>query len=147
SAGNDNKWTPRGRSISMAEDTMKGFSETFRALLALWFVLALTIFPSVRVNAQVSGATLSGTVTDTSGAVIPGVMSAIKNTATGIVRNLTTDEAGFYSAPNLQAGSYEVTASAAGFNRVVQSNITLTVGAQQQLNISLKVGEIAQVVE
>ncbi len=123
------------------------FSERFCSALSLFFVLALTLFPTVPANAQVSGATLLGTVTDTSGAVIPGVMIAIKNTATGVVRNLTTDEAGFYSAPNLQAGSYEVTASAAGFNRVVQSNITLTVGAQQQLNISLKVGEIAQVVE
>ena len=126
---------------------LRGSSERFSVALSVLFVLGLTLFPAMQARAQVSGATLLGTVTDTSGAVIPGVMIAIKNTATGVVRNLTTDEAGFYSAPNLQAGSYEVTASAAGFNRVVQSNITLTVGAQQQLNISLKVGEIAQVVE
>ena len=98
-------------------------------------------------HAQVTGATLSGTVTDATGAVIPGVMVSIKNTATGIVRSLKTDEAGFYSAPNLLAGSYEVTASAPGFSTVVQSNILLTVGAQQQLNISMKVGETAQIVE
>src|SRR5881296_137580 len=129
------------------EATMSRLSGVFRALLAVCFVLAFTLFPAVPTNAQVTGATLSGTVTDTSGAVIPGVTISIKNTATGIVRNVTTDEAGFYSAPNLQAGSYEVTASVAGFNRVVQSNITLTVGAQQQLNITMKVGETAQVVE
>jgi hypothetical protein len=98
-------------------------------------------------NAQVTGATLSGTVTDASGAVIPGVMVSIKNRATGVVRDLRTDEAGFYSAPNLLAGVYDVTASAAGFSTVVQSNIALAVGAQQQLNISLKVGESAQTVE
>src|SRR3989475_6821314 len=131
----------------MAEVTMRVFSEMFRALLALCFFLALILFPSVAANAQVTGATLSGTVTDTSGAVIPGVMVSIKNRGTGVVRNVSSDEAGLYSAQNLLAGSYDVTASAAGFSTVTQSNITLTVGAQQQLNISMKVGETAQVVE
>src|SRR5947209_18765736 len=100
-------------------------------------LLISLILSSVAAHAQVTGATLSGTVTDTSGAVIPGVMVSIKNSATGVVRNVSTDEAGFYSAPNLIAGNYDVTATEAGFNTAVQSNITLGVGAQQQLNISL----------
>src|SRR5437879_4592650 len=74
-------------------------------------------------------------------------MIAIKNRDTGVVRNVSTDEAGFYLAPNLLAGNYEVTASAAGFSTVTQPNIGLAVGAQQQLNISMKVGETAQVIE
>ena len=86
---------------------MREFSETFRVLLGLCFVLALTLFSGVPANAQVTGATLSGTVTDTSGAVIPGVMIAIKNRATGVVRNVSSDEAGFYSAPNLLATRFE----------------------------------------
>src|SRR5438034_800721 len=131
----------------MAEVTMRGFSEMFRALLSIFFVIALGVCSAGEAHAQVTGATLSGTVTDTSGAVIPGVMVSVKNRGTGVVRNVKTDEAGFYSAPNLLAGSYDVTASAAGFSTVMQSNITLTVGAQQQLNISMKVGETAQVVE
>src|SRR5262249_31669876 len=65
----------------------------------------------------------------------------------GVVREVTTDEAGFYSAPNLLAGNYDVTVSKPGFGPAVQSNIALAVGAQQQLNISLKVGETSQVVE
>src|SRR5262249_3835786 len=89
----------------------------------------------------------SGTVTDSSGAVIPGVQVSIKNRATGVVRTVMADEAGLYSAPNLQAGTYEVTASQPGFSTVVQSRITLTEGARQKLNISMKVGETAQVVE
>src|SRR5437016_5112739 len=131
----------------MAEDTMRRFSEMFRALLGLCVVLTITLFPSVPANAQVSGATLSGTVTDASGAVIPGVMIAIKNRATGVVRNGTADEAGFYTAPNLLAGAYDITASAPGFNTVSQANISLAVGAQQQLNISMKVGDTSQLVE
>src|SRR5437867_6115326 len=126
---------------------MRGFPELFRALLAVCFVLAFTLFPAVPTNAQVTGATLSGTVTDTSGAVIPGVTISIKNRATGVGRTVMADEAGLYSAPNLQAGGYDVTATQPGFSTVVQSNITLTVGAQQQLNITMKVGETAQVVE
>ena len=122
-------------------------SERLRIALSVFFVLAINLFPGVSVHAQVTGATLSGTVTDSSGAVIPGVMVSIKNRATGVARNLTTDEVGFYSAPNLLAGNYDVTASAPGFSTVVQSNIALAVGAQQQLNISMKVGEAAQVVE
>src|SRR3989475_2354283 len=129
------------------EATMKGFSEVFRPCLAVWFVLASTLSPAVPTNAQVTGATLSGTVTDTSGAVIPGVTISIKNRATGVGRTVMADEAGLYSAPNLQAGGYDVTATQPGFSTVVQSNITLTVGAQQQLNITMKVGETAQVVE
>src|SRR2546422_3352738 len=129
------------------EATMKGFSEVFRPCLAVWFVLASTLFPGVAANAQVTGATLSGTVTDTSGAVIPGVTISIKNRATGVGRTVMADEAGLYSAPNLQAGGYDVTATPPGFSTFVQSDINLTVGAQQQLNITMKVGETAQVVE
>src|SRR5262250_1985011 len=105
-----------------------GYSKLLSACVVVCLI-GVGAFHAVDANAQVTGATLSGTVTDTSGAVIPGVMIAIKNRATGVVRNLTTDEAGFYSAPNLQAGSYDVTASQPGFSTVVQSNITLTVGA------------------
>src|SRR5215510_583638 len=122
-------------------------SEQLRIALSVLFALAITLFPGAPVHAQVTGATLSGTVTDASGAVIPGVMVSIKNRATGVARNITTDEVGFYSAPNLLAGNYDVTASQPGFSTVVQSNIALAVGAQQQLNISMKVGETAQVVE
>ncbi len=125
----------------------RSFSEVFRALLAVCFVLALTLFPSVAAHAQVTGAMLSGTVTDATGAVIPGVTISIKNRATGVVRTVMADEVGLYSAPNLQAGGYDVTASQPGFSTVVQSNILLTVGAQQQLNISMRVGESTQLVE
>src|SRR2546429_4563417 len=122
-------------------------SDRISAALSVFFVLAIIILPVVQAHAQVTGATLSGTVTDASGAVIPGVQVSIKNRATGVARNITTDELGFYSAPNLLAGNYDVTVSAPGFSTAVQSNIALAVGGQQQLNMSLKIGETNQVVE
>jgi Carboxypeptidase regulatory-like domain/TonB dependent receptor len=112
------------------------------ALLAL----VLCVFTSVPAGAQAVGATLSGTVTDASGAVISGAEITIKDVGTGVTRTLTSDSAGFYSAPNLLPASYSVTTTATGFSTNVQTGITLSVGAQQQLNISMKVGEANQTV-
>jgi len=96
--------------------------------------------------AQVAGATLSGTVTDPSGAAITGAKVSIANKATGVTRDVATDAAGFYSAPNLLPGPYEVTASASGFSTTKQSDVTLTVGAQQVLDLPLKIGESTQTI-
>jgi hypothetical protein len=91
-------------------------------------------------HAQVTGATLSGTVTDPSGAVVSGATVSTRNTATAVVRDATTDSAGLYTIPNLVPGDYEVRVTATGFSTAVQSNLTLSVGQQQQLNFSMKVG-------
>jgi hypothetical protein len=121
----------------------KGICVFLFALVAL----ALAMSSSVRVYAQVSGATMTGVVSDASGAVIPNAIVSIKNVATGETRALTTDSAGFYTAPNLLPGSYEITATAPGFSTAVRSGVTLTVGAQQLLNISMQVGQVSQKVE
>jgi hypothetical protein len=109
--------------------------------------VVLAILICVPVHAQVAGATLSGTVTDPSGGAVPNAKVSIKNMATGVVRDLTTDQAGFYSAPNLLPGPYEVTVSATGFSTYAQTGVTLAVAAEQLLNVSLRVGQITQKVE
>jgi outer membrane receptor protein involved in Fe transport len=110
-------------------------------------MLALTVSVSTPVHAQVAGATLSGTVTDASGAGVPNAKVSIKNAGTGIVRDITTDSAGFYSAPNLLPGVYDITATAQGFSTSVQSGLTLTVGSSQSLNFPLKIGHATEQVE
>src|SRR6266566_2040296 len=115
-------------------------------VLSVAVIWALSLF-AAQGYAQVTGATLSGTITDPSGGVIPNAMVSVRNTATGVTREVTADTAGFYSLPNLLAGSYEVTVTSPGFSTARQSNLTLGVGAQQQLNFSLKVGQTSQTVE
>jgi len=112
-------------------------------LLALMFFLVL----SVPAYGQVTGATLSGTVRDQSGGVLPAANVSIRNVATGVTRAVKTDTAGFYSAPNLLPGSYEITAAAPGFSSEVQNGVVLTVGAEQILNFALQVGQVTQAVQ
>lgn len=110
-------------------------------------VVILILFPllvSVPARGQASGATLSGVVTDSSGATVANAIISIKNTATGITRRVSTDSAGFYSAPNLPPQVYEVTSSAQGFSTEVKPGIILTVGAQQTLNFSLNLGQVSE---
>src|SRR6266849_8182751 len=117
---------------------------------ASFLVFAAVVFSpllAAKAHAQVAGATLSGTVTDQSGGVLPQAAISIKNIATGITRSSTTSTAGFYSVPNLLPGTYEIRAAAQGFSSVVQTGITLTVGEQQVLNFTLQVGQITQTVE
>jgi hypothetical protein len=125
----------------------KRFEAAVGLLTCLALALCLTLFWSAPAEAQVSGATMSGLITDPSGAGIPNASVSIKNTGTEEVREVPTNGDGFYSAPNLLPGKYEVTITAAGFNKVVQKGITLTVGAQQALNLALKVGQVSETVE
>jgi len=110
-------------------------------------LLMFAALVSIQVHAQVTGATLSGTVTDTSGGIIRDAEVSVKNTATGISRAVTVDSAGFYTVPNLLAGIYEVRVTAAGFSTALHSDLTLAVGAQQQLNFSLRVGTATETVK
>ena len=106
-----------------------------------WFAMGILI--TLATNSavgQVAGATLSGTVTDSSGAVLPKAELAIADVSTGIVRTVNSDTSGLYTAPNLLPGTYSITASAAGFATQVRSNVVLTVGAQLEINFAMKVG-------
>src|SRR5579863_3494093 len=91
------------------------FTKIALCLLA-FAALAFSPLFLVKARAQVAGATLSGTVTDQSGAVLPQASVAGKNIATGITRTSISSSAGFYTLPNLLPGVYEVTVTAQGFS-------------------------------
>jgi len=101
---------------------------------------------SIGLNAQVSGGVLSGTVTDASQAAIPNVRVTLTNLATRVVRAVATDASGFYTAPDLLPGSYEMTAAALGFTTQVRTDITVNVGASLVLNVVMQAGDPGQVV-
>src|ERR1700722_14013106 len=103
-------------------------------------VLGLTmgLLFSIPVHAQVVGATVTGTITDAQGGTIPNAAVSAKNVATNVSFTTTTNTAGEYTLPNLNPGDYEVSVSSTGFGTAV-SNINLTVGAKQEMNISLTI--------
>jgi hypothetical protein len=115
----------------------------------LVFVALVSLFGlafSVPARAQVSGATLNGLITDAQGGAVVGAKVSAKNSGTGIATETETNEAGAYTIPNLAAGDYEVTVTVTGFKTAV-SKVNLIVGAKQQMNFAMTVGEVAQTVE
>jgi hypothetical protein len=117
-----------------------------RTALQIFLLVSLT-FVALSAYSQVSGGALTGTVMDRGGAAIPNARISIKNVATEVTREVTTNHDGFYTAPNLLPGTYEVTVSAQGFATEVQKGITLTVGAEQILNMTVQVGSVSQKIE
>ena len=114
-------------------------------LLAAAAILSLCTLPAM---AQTSGnGNIDGTVTDPSGAVVPGATVVVLNTDTGVSRTLTTNSAGIYTANFLVPGHYEVIASAASFGKVDRKNITVTVGEVVTINPSLPAGSVSASVE
>src|ERR1700704_838731 len=111
-------------------------SFNFRTLAVIVFSLVFILIVSlhVDVHAQVAGGEITGTLTDSSGRVIPNATVSITNLATGIDRTVTTNEDGLYIAPNLLPASYELTFTAPGFRTDVRSGIELTVGATVTLS-------------
>jgi Carboxypeptidase regulatory-like domain/TonB dependent receptor/TonB-dependent Receptor Plug Domain len=109
-------------------------------LFAILCLLATALF------AQTSTSIISGTVTDSSGAVVAGAKVDVKNVGTGITISLTSDAQGRFRAPDVQIGDYEVQASQAGFQTVVRKGISTTVGGQAIVDITLPVGQAQQVV-
>jgi hypothetical protein len=124
-----------------------GFAGDFVRGLFVFAALLCGTFFSVAAYSQVSGGTISGVVADPSGAVIPDAKISIKNISTGFTRAYSTDAVGFYTAPNLLPGDYEVTSSAPGFTTQVRTGITLSVGARQALNLTLQVGKVTETVK
>jgi hypothetical protein len=112
-------------------------------LLAFAFSL---LAGSMLVWGQATNATILGTVTDSSGAVIAGAAVQVRNISTGVTRATVSDNQGRYNVPDLIVGDYEVQASISGFQTVVRRGITLTVGSQTVVDISLPPGQQQQTV-
>jgi len=116
------------------------------APLATVLVLLLSVSSSL-LQAQVVGGTISGTVSDKSGAVVANATVSMKNLATGVATTVKTNAQGLYSLPNLLPGNYQQTVLASGFEKAIRNGIILTVGAQMVSNIEMKLGAISESVQ
>lgn len=126
--------------------TKKGSSLQLSAIwqiLAMFGVLLLSLQPG---KAQVAGGTILGTISDPGGAVIPNADVMIQDVSTASTRTVKTNSSGFYTVPNLVPGNYKLKVSAPGFSAST-AEVNLTVGAEQTVNIALKVGQENSVVD
>jgi len=109
-------------------------------------VFALCTLPFAA-RGQTATATLSGTVEDENGAIIPGVAITAVNNGTQLTRQTTTDENGYFVIPLLSPGSYTVKAQGKGFAPVDFTEVVLNVGDQKSLQVRLKAGNISEMVK
>jgi len=116
-----------------------------KLLKSLLFVSLVSIF-SASAWAQ-STASLSGTVTDPTGAVVPGAQVKVHSLATGLDRDLVTDSAGLYVAPALIPGDYSVLAIAKGFSTDTVPKITLDVDTKVTANLKLSIASAGETVQ
>src|SRR5262245_9886015 len=107
--------------VSRIDKEIYSMKNRFLLLAICLFIFALTAF------AQTDRGTITGTVSDASGAVIPGATVEAKNLGTGITYNAGSSETGNYTLPQLPVGTYEVAVSLPGFKRFVSPNVTVSV--------------------
>jgi carboxypeptidase family protein len=106
----------------------------------------IIFFATMPAFAQAGRGSISGTVTDPSGAVVPAAQVVLRDPATGVTQRTVTSAAGLYSFISLNPGVYQVTASQTGFASVARNKVTVTVDQFTEVNISLRVGAISETV-
>ena len=109
-------------------------------------ITVLLVLISCAIASAQATAQLSGTVRDSSGAVLPGVTVTVTQTDTGFSRTVVTETGGTYAVPNLPTGPYRLEASLQGFRTYAQTGIVLQVNANPTINITLAIGDVAETI-
>ncbi|MCZ2150839.1 MAG: TonB-dependent receptor [Bryobacterales bacterium] len=99
------------------------------------------------VSAQTTSTQILGTITDSTGAAVPGVSIQVRRVETGETRGFRTDDTGNYIIPSLEIGEYEITAEATGFQREVRKGIILELNQKARIDFQLKVGSVTDTIE
>ena len=110
----------------------------------LAIVGALVLLGGLGLMGQTPTGSISGTVSDASGAVVPGAKITVTDVAKGISRVVNTDNAGRYQAPGLIPGNYQLQVQMEGFQTEIRQGIQLTVGMDAVIQFTLQVGQVAQ---
>jgi len=109
-------------------------------------VVSLALASPAWAQTQAANGAIEGTVTDTSGAVLPGVTITVSNVDTGLERTSVTNEKGFYRAPLLPLGNYRVVAELQGFKKYEQTGIKVSVGEVAVINVAMGVGTVSETI-
>jgi len=109
-------------------------------------LLALALAAPAMAQSQAANGSIEGTITDTSGGVLPGVAVTITSATTGAERTVVTNERGLFRAPLLPLGTYRVVAELQGFKKFEQTGIQLSVGQTQVVNATLAVGTVSETI-
>src|SRR4029077_7396002 len=115
-----------------------------RKLKTSLLLIALFIVGVSTARAQVDRATLSGTVTDPSGAIVSGAKIEAVSITTGLHRETTTGAEGSYRIPGLPIGSYKITISKQGFKPLQFEQVTFSAGDASTLDAHLQVGPVSE---
>jgi len=118
-----------------------------RFLTAVLIASLFLTVSTLQTVAQTTNATLGGTVSDETKALIPGVTVTATNTGTGIVSNAISNESGAYNFPSLQTGNYKVSAELTGMQGQTYNEVILGVAQQVRLNFTLKIAQQNQSVD
>src|SRR5262245_60836077 len=110
-------------------------------------IVGLTVLWTASGLAQLDRGTITGMVTDPTGAVIPKVKITLLNTATGASYETLSSEEGAYTAPNLPIGSYQLTFEAASFRKLVRGGVNLGVTEVLRIDAKLEVGSLDESVQ
>lgn len=110
-------------------------------------LLALLLAAMPVALAQAPTGQINGTVSDPTGAVVPGAIVILTNSATNIKREIITNESGIFSLPALPPGTYSLSVEAKGFPRQVRERVDLQVGQTDQINFTLQVGNVAETIQ
>jgi hypothetical protein len=119
----------------------------YRAVLCLLIVCSISVLSVSPLFGQAATASISGRVTDASGASIPSAPVTIRNTGTSASQTVNTDNQGRHSVPDLPIGSYVVQATKMGFQTSVRSGVALTVGSAPVIDFQLTAGQTSQSVD
>jgi Carboxypeptidase regulatory-like domain len=115
----------------------------FLLILAMAFFW-VSVLSNSSANAQIAGGSISGTVKDSSGGVVPQASVTGRNAATGVQQATQTNSDGFYAFPTLGVGTYEIEVTAPGFKPYKRTGLVIDVGALLQVDVPLEVGEQSQ---
>jgi hypothetical protein len=105
---------------------------------------SLLLAAPLSLRAQVVGGSISGSITDSSGAKVSGATVRVVNSETGTERRLVTDGDGRYAAPSISVGVYNIIVTDVGFGTKERRGVSVTVGQSSQVDLVLTIGEVAQ---